>query len=225
MLFEGGMIGDEANAHDTRISVEICEDDDFETSLGKELVVSDDLGVSMEELAALVLWSMTWNAFANDEEELLPTLVLARDSIIYGGHVVKNIERRTRRAESIIRSLTASPTEPCFKRDDLQFLFTCETIDGDVFHSYAFDAKARMRYIADLVTEYPDSRNPIYYSKYRGLLIYVTTSVAHPIGMNEWSELLWLADRTFRQCPEVRCGAGIDDYLHEEIRVYFICYR
>lgn len=210
----------EAHAPDTYISVENCEEDYFDANLGKELVVSADIRISREELASRVLWSMTCYGFTDEEQEIALDGVPSRYSI-YDDYVA-DIESQ---AESFIQLLTASPTEPRFRRDDLQFLFACEEIDWDEFHSYAFDAKARIRYIEDLVTEYPDSRNPIYHSKYRGLLVYVTTSVAHPMGKDEWSELLWLADRIFQPGTEVRCGAGIDDRLDKDIIVRFICYR
>ena len=58
---------DEEYGEDPYISVGICEGDFWATNLGKEVVVAEDVKLSNEELAAHIMWSITFYGFTPNE--------------------------------------------------------------------------------------------------------------------------------------------------------------
>ena len=58
---------DEEYGEEPYISVGNCEGDFWESNLGKEVVVAEDVKLSNEELAAHVMWSITFYGFAPNE--------------------------------------------------------------------------------------------------------------------------------------------------------------
>ena len=185
-----------------------CEGDFWESNLAKEIVVSEKLTLSDDEIVARCLWHMTF--FGSQQSDI--------DTEEERDHHrqefrTKKLERLAR-FENTIRRLQRNSTKSNGKQ--YNHLFDSKLMYSEKYRTYAYDVKKRVDYLIDLFTNYePDD-----FSKLNHFDLVVRSSSKHPLKEREW----WKLNKYFSKRLGQHCilDEARDDSLNTEICLVFV---
>ena len=189
------------------ISVYSCEGDYWQSSLAKEIMVSDELTLSDHEIAAHCLWSLTFYGFCeSDCDELFNSL----------GDLEKRFPSREIKIEKAIQTLTSN-TES-FTREDLLYLFNTNRIWEGKYQSYSFNAQQRINYLIDLLSNYEYGD----FSKYTHFFLMIRYSSNYPLMVSEIERLSVFFEKFLPETAEIKIGRGKDETLGTEMGLFLL---
>jgi len=198
---------DEQDESEPYISVYSCEGDYWQSSLAKEIVVSDDLHLSDNEIAAHLLWSITFYGFSPDE----------RDDIIDSlGKAEKRFPNQTVKIEGMIHRFTVDTKS--FTRKELEYLFNTDMITERKYRSHSYDVSQRIEYLKDLIANY-ESDN---FSDYTSFILMFRTSSDYPLDQSESKALKNLFNQHLPASANVRYGYGYDEKLGTDVGILLL---
>jgi hypothetical protein len=198
------------------IDVYSCEGDCWESSLAKEISVSDELQISNIEIAARCLWSITFYGFSPSERNAVI------DSL---GKIEERFPSRTTRIEKSIRALTSNTcTEyeirgtKSFIREDLQYLFDTEKFYEYRYQSYSFNAEQRIEYLIDLISNYENED----FSDFTRIFLMFRTSSNFPLIREEMDRIQNYFNHRLPSSANIRYGYGNDETLGTEVSILLL---
>ncbi|MDR2970681.1 MAG: hypothetical protein LBU83_01950 [Bacteroidales bacterium] len=207
-----------------------CGGDYPESDLAKEIVVSDGLTLTDNEIAAHCLWEMTFFGFTKrlDEAHQYKHNTGVDTSNPYAvaaeklqKKLQKNQEKRIKqlermaKVENTIRELTADTN---FTREELQYLFKTNLIYEDKYHSCAYNVQQRIEYLIDLFSNYQTKD----FSNFTHFLVVFRTSSAFPLSTTELEKIQDFFSRYLPASANIRLGYGIFEGLETEVGVMVV---
>jgi hypothetical protein len=180
-----------------------CWGDFWTSQLAKEIVVSEELTLTHDEIAAHCLWELTFFGNPYIKEEFDETLR-------------KRCHNRREKVEDAIRRLTTH-TES-FKKEELKYLFKTNRIVEENYRSFAYNPKHRTDYLIDLLSNYETSD----FSNYTHFLLMLRTSSAYPLPQHELEILQNIFTQILPASANIRFGYGYDENLGTEVSVFLL---
>jgi hypothetical protein len=187
------------------ISVYDCEGDLWESSLAKEIIVSKELQLENQEIAAHCLWSITYFGYNPKDRD-------AR---------IKSIGKfwdRTTNIKKTIRTLTSN-TKNKITKEELQYLFDAERLLEFKYNSYSFKTDQRIDYLIDLITNYEYKEC----SESTRIILMISTSSNFPLAEEEIERLQNFFSLRLPSSANIRYYFGSDEALGMEVNILVLC--